>query len=478
MIGRDKYLTQLVDKIGNGMIKIISGMRRSGKSYLLNAIFYQYLRNERKVDDSRIIKFAFDKNNDLKKIGEDFLSLKKEKRKVDPYKFSAFIDRKTTEPGHYFLLLDEVQELDSFEYVLNSYAGEDRFDVYVTGSNAKFLVRDIITEFRGRVDKIHVLPLSFSECWNYYADDKKEALERYMRYGGLPTAVLALTEEEKISYIKTQIEETYLTDIVDRYGVRNKIELEELFNVLASGISGLVNPKKLANTFRSAHNDSLTEATIAQYIKHFEDSFLVDIANKHDVKGKKYISTPYKVYFEDLGVRNARINFRQTKPNHIMENVIYNELRYRGFTVDVGDVKIRETVKGDNGKNQRKQYSTEVDFVANYGGKRYYIQSAYRINDVEKLRQEVRPLRNIGDSFKKIVVVSDYIVPRYDDSGIFYIGLLDFLSDPHSLEKQLCFCSKLPFLNALLAIKRDFSSFSRYSMFIHTLRGHIDGKPG
>ncbi len=435
LIKRDKYLNQLINKIGNGMIKVITGMRRSGKSYLLNEIFYQYLLAERKVNASHIIKFAFDKNEDLKKVGESFLTLKKEKRKVDPYKFTDYIDKITAEPGHYFLLLDEVQELDSFEYVLNSYVGNDKFDVYVTGSNAKFLVKDIITEFRGRGDKIHVLPLAFSECWNYYDSDKKEALEKYMRYGGLPFAVLAPTDEEKINYIKTQSDETYLTDIIDRFHVKNKIELDELFNILASGISGLVNPKKLADTFRSVHNDGLSEDTIAQYIKYFEDSFLVSIANKYDVKGKKYISTPYKVYFEDLGVRNARINFRQTEFNHIMENVIYNELRYRGFSVDVGEVEIRENVKDEDGNSKRKQYSAEVDFVANYGSKRYYIQSVYKINDEDKLNQEIKSLKSIGDSFKKIVVVYDYIVPSYDDSGIFYIGLREFLSDPNSLEK-------------------------------------------
>lgn len=434
-IKRDKYLNQLINKMGNGMIKIITGMRRSGKSFLLNEIFYQYLLNEKKVDSEHIIKFAFDKDEDLKKIGESLLSLKKEKRKVDPYKFSDYIDKKTTLPGAYFLLLDEVQELDAFEYVLNSYAGNKKFDVYITGSNAKFLVKDIVTEFRGRGDKVHILPLSFSECWSFYDSDKREALEKYMRYGGLPSAVLAPTDEEKINYIKTQIDETYLTDIIDRYKVRNRVELDELFNILASGISGLVNPKKLADTFRSVRHDGLSEDTIAQYIKYFEDSFLVSIAKKYDVKGKRYIATPYKVYFEDIGVRNARVNFRQTEFNHIMENVIYNELRYRGFSVDVGNVYIRETIENQNGKKERKQYSTEVDFVANHGSKRYYIQSAYKINDENKLDQELKSLRSIGDSFKKIVVLYDYIVPYYDDNGIFYIGLREFLSDPNSLEK-------------------------------------------
>ena len=434
-IKRDKYLNQLINKIDNGMIKIITGMRRSGKSYLLNEIFYKYLLEERKVKSSEIIKFAFDNELDLNKVGESLLVLKKEKRKVDPAKFISYINKKTVSLNHCFLLLDEVQELESFEFVLNGYISNKKFDVFVTGSNAKFLVKDIITEFRGRGDKIHIYPLSFSECWNYFDADKKLALDKYMRYGGLPSAVLAPTEEEKITYIKTQVDETYLTDIIERFNVRNQTEIDELFNILASGISGLVNPSKLANTFKSVKKVALTEDTIAQYIRYFEDSFLISIANKYDVKGKKYISTPYKIYFEDLGVRNARLNFRQVEYNHIMENVIYNELRYRGFSVDIGDVEIRETTKDENGKSVRKQRSCEVDFIANYGSKRYYIQSVFDISKQDKLDQELKSLKHIDDSFKKIVIVYNDIVSRYDDNGIFYIGLREFLSNPNSLEK-------------------------------------------
>lgn len=429
-IKRDKYLQQLINKIDNRLIKVITGMRRSGKSFLLNKLFYNYLINERKVDKEHIVKFAFDKDTDLNLIGEDYIDIKTNHRKVNPYKFSDYIDKITKKPGHYFLLLDEVQELDAFEYVLNNYVGNQKYDVYVTGSNAKFLAKDIITEFRGRGDKIHILPLSFSECWNYYDKDMKVALEKYMQYGGLPLAVIAPSDEEKINYIKTQIEETYLTDIINRYNVRNSNELDSLFNILASGISGLVNPKKLANTFNSVQNSRLTEMTIAKYIKYFEDSFLVSIANRYDIKGKRYISTPFKVYFEDLGIRNAKIDFRQTEYNHIMENVMYNELRYRGYSVDVGQVAIREYIKG-----KQIAYFTEIDFVATKGSKRYYIQSVYKMPDAEKKEQEIKPLVNTGDSFKKIVVVYDYIVPRQDDNGILYIGLLDFLSDPNSLEK-------------------------------------------
>lgn len=434
-IKREKYLNKLVDSIGNGMIKVITGLRRSGKSYLLNTLFYNYLRYERKIDNRHIIKFAFDNAQDLALIGENLIELKRKNEKVNPHKFSEYLSRFISDCGHYFVLLDEVQEMEAFEYVLNGLLSRQNIDVYVTGSNAKFLVKDIITEFRGRGDKIHVLPLSFSECWNYYSSDKKDALEKYMQYGGLPYVVLSPNDEKRIDYIKTQIDETYLTDIVNRYDIRNIVELDELFNILASGISGLVNPKKLEGAFKSAHKTGLTEDTIAKYIKYFEDSFLVDIANRYDVKGKRYISTPYKIYFEDIGVRNARINFRQTEYNHIMENIIYNELRYRGFSVDVGQVEIRDSIKDENGNRKQTQYFTEVDFVANKGNKRYYIQSVYKINDEDKMNQELKSLKNIDDSFKKIIVVYDYIVPRYDDNGIFYIGLRDFLSDLDSLEK-------------------------------------------
>lgn len=430
-IKREKYLSQLANRINNGMIKVITGLRRSGKSYLLNKLFYNYLIKKEGISSDRIIRFAFDSARDLSLIGEDLIEIKKNKRKVSYQKFLNYINTKTSDDNHFFILLDEVQELEGFEYVLNGLLSRNNFDIYVTGSNAKFLARDIITEFRGRGDKIHILPLSFSECWNYYDNDKRMALQKYMIYGGLPYVVLAKDDEERINYIDTQIRETYFGDIIERYAVRNTIELEALFNILASGISGLVNPKKLSSTFKSVNNSCLTEDTIAKYIQYFEDSFLVNIANRYDVKGKKYISTPYKIYFEDLGIRNTKINFRQSEYNHIMENVIYNELRYRGFNVDVGDVELRETNKQTN--KQTKTF-LEVDFVANKGSARYYIQSAYSIESEEKNYQEIRPLRNINDSFKKIVVVYDYIVPHHDDTGILYVSLEEFLSNPNSLE--------------------------------------------
>lgn len=432
-IKRDAYLQQLIDRMGNGMIKVITGMRRVGKSYLLNHLFYQHLITQG-VDDRKIIRFDFSSAIDLNRIGEHYYELKKNREKVDPSKFVGFIHEQCKEEGSYYLLLDEVQEMDGFEWVLNGFLSEGKFDVYVTGSNAKFLVKDIVTEFRGRGDKIHVLPLSFSECWTYYDENKQIALEKYVNFGGLPLAVTSSNDKDKIKYIKTQIDETYLTDIIDRYQIRNTVELDTLFNILASGIAGLVNPKKLSAAFKS-RNLSLSEQTIANYIRYFEDAFLIDVASRYNVKGKSYISTPYKIYFEDLGVRNARIDFRQTERTHIMENLIYNELRYRGYSVDVGEVEIRKTMKDASGISKQVQSFLEVDFVANEGSKRYYIQSAYQIPDSEKLAQETKPLLSIGDSFKKMVIVYDYIVPHYDEHGIFYMGLLDFLTDPRSLER-------------------------------------------
>lgn len=433
-INRDKYLEQLVRKIDNGMIKVITGLRRSGKSYLLNTIFYNYLIKERNVPSDRIIKFAFDSDKDLALIGENLLELKTSKSKVNPHKFSDYLSKMISSSDHYFILLDEVQELEAFEFVLNGLLYRNNLDIYVTGSNAKFLTEDIITEFRGRGDKIHVLPLAFSECWNYYDSDKSRALQLYMNYGGLPLAVLSSNEEDKIDYIKTQIDETYLTDIINRFNIRNVNQLDELFNILASDIAGLVNPKKLATTFKSRHKDGLTEDTIANYIKFFKDSFLIDIAHRYNVKGKSYISTPYKIYFEDLGIRNARLGFRQIEYNHIMENVIYNELRYRGYLVDVGAVESREIMLSKDGSNKQVKSFLEIDFVANKGSKRYYIQSAYKIHSLDKNEQEIKPLNSTGDSFKKIIVVFDNIVSKQDDNGILYIGLLEFLTNQNSLE--------------------------------------------
>ena len=425
MIERKEYLDRLVSRIGNDSIKVITGIRRSGKSYLLNNIFYHYLLKSG-IDKDHIIVFAFDSAIDLNKINEDLIEIEKEKRLIDYKKFMAYVSKCIVDDKNYFLLLDEVQRLDSFEFVLNGYLTQGNIDIYVTGSNSKFLSTDVITEFRGRGDEIHVMPLSFSEVYNYVGGDKTEVIERYMVYGGLPRVILAKTDEERMSYLQTQIEKTYLKDVIDRHNVRNDEELSELFNIIASGISSLTNPRKLANTFNSVKQLSLSEITIKEYIQYFKEAFIIDSAMRYDIKGKRYISTPYKLYFEDVGLRNARIDFRQVEYTHIMENIIYNELKYRGYKVDVGVVEIREN-------NIRKQL--EVDFVANKGSKRYYIQSAYDIPNAEKLSQETKSFDYINDSFKRIIIVEKNIVSHYTEKGYLLIGLKDFLLNMNSLEE-------------------------------------------
>ena len=425
MIERKEYLDRLVSRIGNDSIKVITGIRRSGKSYLLNNIFYNYLLKSG-IDKDHIIVFAFDSAIDLGKIDEDLIEIEKEKRLIDYKKFMAYISGCIVDDKNYFILLDEVQRLDSFEFVLNGYLTQGNIDIYVTGSNSKFLSTDVITEFRGRGDEIHVMPLSFSEVYNYVGGDKTEVIEHYMVYGGLPRVILAKTDEERMSYLQTQIEKTYLKDVIDRHNVRNDEELSELLNIIASGISSLTNPRKLANTFNSVKQMSLSEVTIKEYIHYFKEAFIIDSAMRFDIKGKKYISTPYKLYFEDVGLRNARIDFRQVEYTHIMENIIYNELKYRGYKVDVGVVEIREN-------NIRKQL--EVDFVANKGSKRYYIQSAYDIPNAEKLSQETKSFDYINDSFKRIIIVEKSIVSHYTEKGYLLIGLKDFLLNMNSLEE-------------------------------------------
>ncbi len=424
MIERPEYLKQLQDRIGNDSIKIITGLRRCGKSYLLNVIFYNYLLKQ-DIKPENIIKFAFDSAEDLDLIGENLIELEKEKRKVDYKKFMKFIAGEITGSDNYFLLLDEVQLLDSFEYVLNSYLNKGNLDIFVTGSNSKFLSSDIITEFRGRGDEIHVMPLSFSEYYGYVSGDKTDAIEQYMIYGGLPRVVLAKSDEQKVKYLESQLEKTYLKDVFDRQKIRQTDEFGELLSILSSGISSLTNPRKLSNTFKSEKHVDLSEITIKTYIDYLKEAFIINTALRYDIKGKKYISTPYKIYFEDIGLRNARLDFRQVEYTHIMENIIYNELRYRGFKVDVGVVEVRE-------KDLRKML--EVDFVANKGSVRYYIQSAYEIPDSTKMEQETKSLGNIKDSFKKILVVEKNVVPYHNDKGYLIIGLRDFLLLPNSLE--------------------------------------------
>lgn len=427
-IKRDFYLKKLICRRNNGLIKVITGIRRCGKSYLLNTIFYNYLL-ENGVDENNIIRFAFDSADDLYLIGESLIKIDKEKRRVDPEKFMAYIRSKITDNGMYYLLLDEVQMLDCFESVLNGYLRKDNMDVYVTGSNAKFLSKDIITEFAGRGDEIHMYPLSFSEFMSVYKGDKYEGLSEYMLYGGIPSVVIREDFNDKIAALENLFGEIYISDIYKRNKVRNQGELEDLLNILSSSIGSLTNPEKLKNTFRTVKKSKITANTVKKYLDYFEDSFLIESAQRYDIKGKAYIETPKKYYFSDLGLRNARINFRQFEQTHAMENIIYNELRMRGYSVDVGVVTIAEN-KG--GKVIRKQL--EVDFVCNLGSARYYIQSAYSLPDEEKLLQETKPFRKIDDSFKKIIVTKDIVPKHYDEHGILTLNIYDFLLDPASIE--------------------------------------------
>lgn len=429
MIERNFYLKQLQDRKHNTLIKVITGMRRCGKSYLLNTIFYDDLI-ESGVDCDHIIRFAFDSAEDLNKIGEDLIELEKTGKKVDPNKFMNYISSCLHDEGMYYLLLDEVQNLDCFEAVLNGYLRKNNLDIYVTGSNAKFLSKDVITEFAGRGDEIKMLPLSFAEFMTCFEGEKGEGLQEYMTFGGLPLIVLLPTHEQKISYLKNIFQETYLSDIKKRYNLRkNNAEIEELLNILSSSIGSLTNPTKLSNTFKTLKNKNISRNTIQKYIEYIKDSFLIDEASQYDVKGKKYINSPQKYYFSDLGLRNARINFRQLEQSHSMENVIFNELKLRGFNVDVGVVEQRITNK--SGKEQKKRL--EIDFIANKGFNRYYIQSALVMPTTQKEEQEQLSLTKINDNFKKIIITGGFVPMHYNENGIFIINIYDFLLNPNSL---------------------------------------------
>lgn len=428
-IRRDFYLEKLVARQNNGLIKVITGIRQCGKSYLLNKLFYQHLI-ESGVGADHIIRFAFDSADDLQLIGESLIQMKKEKRGADPEKFMAYIRSKVKDAGMYYLLLDEIQMLDCFEAVLNGYLRRDDMDVFVTGSNAKLLSKDIATEFAGRGDEVHMYPLSFAEFMTVYQGDRYSGLSEYMLYGGIPLVVLRNSAGEKAATLQNLFSEIYIQDIHKRNRIRNLGELEDLLNILSSAIGSLTNPEKLKNTFKTAKKSKISAATIQKYLTYFEDSFLIESAQRYDIRGKAYIETPKKYYFSDLGLRNARINFRQFEQTHSMENVIYNELRMRGYRVDVGVIPIAE--KDAEGKVIRKQL--EVDFVCNLGSSRYYIQSAYALPDEAKRLQEIRPFRKIDDSFKKIVITKDVVSPSYDEFGILTMNIYDFLLNPKSLE--------------------------------------------
>ncbi|MBO5244376.1 MAG: ATP-binding protein [Muribaculaceae bacterium] len=414
-IQRNTYLNRLIESRHNNMIKIITGVRRCGKSYLLFNLFSDWLTKEG-VDDAHIIKIDLENRRNRKLRNPDVLL--------------EHIDSKMIDDKMYYILIDEIQLVDEFEDVLNSYLKIENADVYVTGSNARFLSKDVITTFRGRGEEIKVYPLSFREYISAMDGPVDIIFEEYMTYGGLPQIVEYNSAERKVEYLKALLAETYLTDIKERYQIRNDEELEILLDIISSSIGSLTNPRKLANTFETEKKVKLSDKTIKTYLDYICDSFLVEKAVRYDVKGKKYIDTPYKYYFADLGLRNARLNFRQLEKTHMMENVIYNELRIRGYNVDVGVVPI--IIRDKEGKQKRVNY--EIDFVCNKGNQRYYIQSAYRLDSDEKVRQEENSLRNTGDSFKKIIIVGNPILVERDNSGITTISIYDFLLKENSLE--------------------------------------------
>lgn len=401
--------------MNNGMIKVVTGIRRSGKSYLLFKLFYEYLLSQG-VLESHIIKIELDQ--------------RKNQIYRDPDVILDYIETLIEDDKQYYILLDEVQMLNDFEEVLNSLLHISNVDIYVTGSNSKFLSKDVITEFRGRGDEIHVFPLTFKEFMQVYDKDMYRGFADYIVYGGLPLISTMKTETQKVNYLTNLFNETYLKDIIERNHIEKTQELENLINVLASAIGSLTNPPKIQATFKSSIGSAISINTIRQYIEYLEDAFIISKAQRYNVKGRKYIGTPLKYYFEDIGLRNARLGFRQVEETHLMENIIYNELRYRGYSVDVGVVEKREM--SENGKQIRK--ALEIDFVANLGSQRYYIQSALSMPTPEKQIQEKTSLINVADSFKKIIIVKDIVNVKRDENGIVTMSIYDFLLKENSLD--------------------------------------------
>ncbi len=414
-IKRDYYLDQIVKRRHNGLIKVITGIRRCGKSFLLRNQFKKYLIDNG-VEEDHIIEMAFDLFDNI-----DFR---------DPKVFYPWAKEQIKDKKKYYFLLDEVQMLGEFVSVLNGLADKENCDVYVTGSNARFLSRDIATEFGGRGDEIPMYPLSFSEFMTVYEGNRYDGWNEYISYGGIPLVVLAGRDEQKIDILDNLFRETYIRDIVASNNIRNSGELEALLDILSSAVGSLTNPNKLQKAFKSMNTSKITPTTIARYIGYLEDSFLVEVAKRYDIKGKFYIGTPMKYYFMDMGLRNARVNFRHMEVSHSMENAIYNELRMRGYSVDVGNLNIVE--RGKNGKPVRKHL--EVDFICTKGFKKYYVQSAYMLESEEKTVQELRPFMKINDSFKKIVITSNTPTPFYSEEGILLMNVYDFLLNPDSLE--------------------------------------------
>lgn len=413
-IKRNIYLNKLISKKHNGLIKVVTGIRYCGKSYLLFNLFKKHLLAEG-VDTRHIIEIAFDSFEN--------------KKFRDPEVLYPYMKEQIQDEDMYYVLLDEVQLLDEFEAVLNSLIRMKNVDIYVTGGNAHFLSKDVITEFRGRGDEVHMYPLSFAEFMSVYSETKENGWREYVVYGGLPLVLNFKAPEEKITFLKALFEETYISDIVDRHKIRNRAELEELLNILSSAIGSLTNPTKLSATFKSMKQKSISAGTIKNYIDYLCDSFLIDSAMRYDIKGKKYIDTPIKYYFTDMGLRNARLNFRQLEETHAMENVIFNELKLRGFNVDVGVIEINST----NEKGNRVRKQLEIDFVCNKGSRRYYIQSAYAMPDQAKMEQEQRSLMLTGDAFKKIIITKDSPGPYYNEDGVLVMNIFDFLLDENML---------------------------------------------
>ena len=409
-IKRDYYLNKLIGKEKDGLIKIVTGIRRCGKSYLLDPIFKNYLLNKG-VSKDHIIKID--------------LEIRKNQKFLDPDVLDEYVRSQIIDDDIYYVILDEVQKVNDFESVLNGFLKIPNLDVYVTGSNSKFLSSDIVTEFRGRGEEIRVYPLSFYEFCEYNKKDKGIAWKEYITYGGLPLVLLQESNEAKANYLKTQCDNVYINDVIERNDIKNKEELYKLVEMISSSIGSLTNPYKLYNTFKSNSNSTITDKTIYDYLTYLENAFIIEKTQRYDIKGKKYIDTPQKYYFTDMGIRNSFLNFRQMEENHIMENVIYLELKRRGFRVDVGVVEVR-TSKTD--------VQLEIDFVANKGSDKYYIQSSLNLDTEEKREQELRPLANVNDFFKKIIIVKDDIVRYQNEQGVIIMGIYDFLLDPNSLE--------------------------------------------
>lgn len=415
LVKRDVYLNKLIERQNNGMVKVVTGIRRCGKSFLLFKLYKDYLLNSG-VDADHIIEIALD--------GIDADELR------DPKACYNYIKKRILDNEKYYILLDEVQFMVRFEEVLNSLLRIENIDVYVTGSNSKFLSKDIITEFRGRGDEIHIYPLTFAEFYTAFGGEYNDAWDEYLNYGGLPALVGMTNAKQKMDYLKSIFDNVYMKDVIDRNKIKNKDEINTLVDILASAIGAPTNPTKISNTFATERHSNYTHKTISAHIDYLEEAYLISKANRYDIKGRKYIAANLKYYFTDVGLRNARLNFRQQEPTHLMENVVYNELLARGYSVDVGIVKVNQN--NSEGKNVRKQL--EVDFVTNMGNQRYYIQVAYDLSTEEKQQQEYNSFRNIPDSFKKIVLVNGTSKPWRNEEGYVIMGMKYFLLNNDSLE--------------------------------------------